>query len=728
MKENKRNKLKTTLQIIMYIFIILSFLRSFLAKASAEQIDSLTLSWFSDNFSTVGSNGSGMVDYVNNNIFNNCQYMWVYQNQSSFNKDVKTTILISNAPIVGGIFDTRYNNGLYRRRVMWAKVNYTILIYACIYNGSSWQVVQLDTSIIGSFNSTFAYNGGSSFPAFIHKYGRQEDYSALFDVFNYTGRPVPPVIANTPLYCQGEMNYYDSNYPYACAQYSVPDNKLLQNILYDDRFSAYTTLDDLGKSVLNVKWSSQVYPSTGSFNYLRSVLTLTIDKNGVKNNVSFDSDIYPELFISGNSSYIPYMYINKVGNIVVSDDSDILTLTNIQLVQYAYPSGSSSSSATAYTASTIYNLNLNTPEISNPDFDYSHSTQLDNKTVPSAPPVFDTPYFTDTNSIQIFPSNGILDAVSWFELVNDFPDWVDYIYITNSYTMLDSNLQSAHGGSSAHRGGGIIETASFDLSYSEWLRYACTYDYLIICDYKLVTDGNGGYSFDGAIFYLLKSFRYYIRLQFNSLADIQSILQVDAYYNKGLYDFFYGSFNRFTDNALDYFTASLDNQNVFVSWFKSVNTNLISISGILSSILDSISNLPTGGSSSYDLSALVDALQNKLEYLFVPSYDGFEDNISTAIDDIGVLAMPFYTVKYFLDSAKEAEYKETLDITFPSFAYSGTQYWDSYTASFNPSSIFPDDWFEFLQYCNLLFFSLAIALLTYKHIFGDSTDVRSNTL
>ena len=394
MKENKRNKLKTTLQIIMYIFIILSFLRSFLAKASAEEMpkyvqeylfndmDSHFTNWriyqtqintivsecpyFVRYNLTIGSTNYVFYDFFKyehlgiNNVFIN-NYFYSEGSAESGSGYIMTK---SNANILSSTGVTAY-----RFVISNSSTLYYILSYTCTSS----------TPTRGAwFNTGYFYTGGNSY------YLRLVNASVSSSSF----------YVNTSSYVgYGNLFINNSKNNFVGTTTTVPDP-------VDSRFSAYTTLDDLGKPVLNVKWDSQVYPTTGSFNYVKSVLSLTIDKNGTGTVVSFDSEEYPELFINATSSYIPYMYINKVANIVTSESTDILTLTKIQLTQYAYPSGASSSSATAYTASTIYNLNLNTPEMSNPDFDYSHSNRLDNQNVPSAPPVFDTPYFTDTNSIQ----------------------------------------------------------------------------------------------------------------------------------------------------------------------------------------------------------------------------------------------------------------------------------------------------------------------------------------
>ena len=62
--------------------------------------------------------------------------------------------------------------------------------------------------------------------------------------------------------------------------------------------------------------------------------------------------------ISGNSSYIPYKFIQKLANIVTVQPSDTFYLEKIILTQQAYPSAAGSSASQSYTASTVYSLNL----------------------------------------------------------------------------------------------------------------------------------------------------------------------------------------------------------------------------------------------------------------------------------------------------------------------------------------------------------------------------------
>ena len=375
MKENKRNKLKTTLQIIMYIFIILSFLRSFLAKASAESAPDWVENYFKDEIynDVLLTDYNTMLPYLDV-AFSNCPYVSKITFTGTTDK-AYVIIFSSHERIAPGICSFSWSGGShfiissdaqsYSRGVICSDslrsasdyYAYIFAYYRGSYSFSSASVNGTTISTSNSYGSMYFVPSSSFNRLFNHGYVYLGNvYTKTLSYMSYGILPM------------GTLG--DSFYGFT--------SNNLRDRLYDDRFTYFTSYNETGDKMLNIRWSDSAYPD--NFTLTQSEMVLTINKNGTKSTVSFDSVNNPELFISGNASYIPYSFIQKVANIATISENDILTLTKIELRQKAYAPSASADSGTWYSASTLCSLNLNSASVEIENYNPS-VTEFDNDTI-----------------------------------------------------------------------------------------------------------------------------------------------------------------------------------------------------------------------------------------------------------------------------------------------------------------------------------------------------------
>ena len=737
---NKTDKIKKKLQIVMYVLIILSFLRSFIARASAESAPDWVENYFRDEI----SNDVLLSDYNSMNVYLTDAFLHCpYISKVTFTgtSDKAYVIIFSSheriSPAIcsfsrsgGSHFIVSSNAQSYSRGVICSDslrsasdyYAYIFTYYRGSYSFSSASVNGTTVSTSSSYGSMYFVPSSSFNRLFYH--GDTYQGNIYTKTLSYMSYGILPM---------GTLG--DSFYGFTTNN--------LRSALFDDRFHARTFKNSYNQNMLEIKWDSNVYPGTGSFTYLKSVLQLTVVHNGNKSVVSFDSDNYPDLFVTPNTSYIPYMFLDDVGNIITLGTSDSAFLTKIQLTQFAYPSPSDSSSATAYTASTLYNLSL-TDSIQLPIWRDPTITQQGGHIIDIATGnVYDNVSFSppDGYSQQHLSD---LESVSWADVkvisqvavTGNSQSAIDNLYKDVAFLLMQDWQHFAD--SSLNDFNDVAAYIQSDNQYTD------TYDIIIF-----LWNDNGS-----DLCWVTYTHRYYIRLMYKQFGNFQTIMEGSAAYVADIYDYLFSRFEPLNDNLILYFDSALSNNQTILSYVQSINgfcnsidntlfTGFNSIVGSggrsLTDIYNRLGDISVGGGGGLILNDFMYAFENKMTYLFVPTYDGLEDNFDTAIDDLGILALPF-SFSYELISACKVPYSYTLDITFPSMSIpwheevegGSVDYnmvlWEDYDLSFNPASVIPSDWLEFFQYLNALLVLVSVTLLTYRHIFRHSEGQGGNIL
>lgn len=718
---NKTDKTKKRLQIILYVLLILSILRSFIGRGFAEGIPNSAKDYFDE--CSVGSltNLSSSDLEIYNAFLNTCfnqDYIFAYD--FHYYSAIYHIFLFAPSSYIGvwGTYGTPKPLNLANNSTS----NYPV--YCVMLQTGGVQLLTFNNPGFNAYWDVLGWNKYSQSYSTDLQSGTSFQFGTTANGFDgnvrSNGGNFALIIYNR-----------STDYGYSASWQTVtafPED--------DNRFHARTYMNAFDQNVLEIKWDSSVYPTTGNMNYLKSILQLTIDINGASSVITFDSSEYPDLFPTSDSSYIPFTFLDSVGNIVSFSDLDSVALTKIKLTQYAYPSGSPSTSATAYSAQASYYLSLvdivdlpvwDSPVISPAGghiIDIATGNVYDN--VSFSPPYgYSQQHFSDIQSVSWADvkiiSESSLSSGDENALDNLFKD-VANVVMSNWNYFYDKTFTDFN------------DVASYIQSDNQ---YADTYDIIIFY-----------WNANSDLCWVTYTERYYIRLMYKQFGNFQTIMEGGFAYVSDIYNYMYDRFEPLNNNLISYFDSTLSNDSVLLRYVRSINGYCNSINtGIdriigsggrsLSDIYDRLGSL--SGGSGFILNDFMTAFQNKMNYLFVPSYNGLDDTFDTAIENLGILALPF-VFSSDLITALKVPYCNTLDITFPSMSIpwheemegcsvdSTLVLWDDYDVSFNPASVIPVEWLELFQYLNALIVLVSVTLLTYRHIFSRRASESEGTL
>ena len=492
----------------------------------------------------------------------------------------------------------------------------------------------------------------------------------------------------------------------------------------DSRFSAWTSLDQSGKKLLNVSWDSQAYPNTGSYTYQSSTIALQVAVNGQSSTVSFSSTDYPELFVSGNSSYIPYKFIQKLANIATVQPSDTFYLEKITLTQQAYPSAAGSSASQSYTASTVYSLNLGEDVVEIPNIQQVQTVSVNYTQIVSGAD------FAVSSGTSVTPpdwanilSIAICDYTSagGSTTIND-PSLYDYIFMKDNGAMAlysssssDFNINIfVNGLTASSTEVSVPFQQGLSLFYKDFLpELFNSYDVVLISMNSI----NGSSATVTDSYYYTAS--YYSKLSIRSLGNLQLGVEAAAYYSKALYDYCYIRFNGIAESLE---SMRISNNNLL----SSINANILNLQDFVSSgtdrIVNAISSISSGGGG-----MSVSDLSGALNTLFMPSFEWDQVNYQDYLDSMGVLALPFEFV-FDTQSIIKNNYSASLVMPVNDFSVplgkdfsdnniEFTVFEDQEDFTFVPTSIFPASIWSVFQYLAAFGLVIGEAWFTYVHIF-----------
>ena len=509
-----------------------------------------------------------------------------------------------------------------------------------------------------------------------------------------------------------------SNY----ALYDI-DNTFVSNPV-DSRFTAWTSLDQAGKKLLNISWDSQVYPNTGSFTYQSSTIALQVAVNGQSSTVLFSSTDYPELFISGNSSYIPYKFIQKLANIATVQETDTFYLEKITLTQQAYPSVAGSSASQTFSASTVYSLNLGADVVE----------------IPAVPSVTPVP-ISDTNIVDTTFFNNVVGGSVSVSADYPVPSWANHVqvavgenpsapydlYLSWAYLeeistqILDMDFTFGSGSSLVGADAELVTEYFKNLDYGVLFQrfsqdYLLDYADIVTFDCYNLDSSNNAYIVKRIVIY---TDSYFYKMQLKSLGNLQDMIEANTYYVKALYDYSYARFNGMAESLE---SLRISNNN----FLSSINVNILNLQDLVSSGTDRIVNAISGISSGGGGMSVSD-LSGALNTLFMPSFEWDEVNYQDYLDSMGVLALPFEFV-FDTQSIIKNNYSASLvmpvnDLSVPlgkDFSNNDiefTVFEDHEDFTFSPTSIFPAALWSVFQYLAAFALVIGEAWFTYVHIF-----------
>lgn len=701
MTQKKRPDLNKILRSIFLILGIVLILLKISARASAEGYSSVrdyVVDFFPSTYDFSSYDEIFEYDYITSMYY-------------SYNGYPRYLAVISSAPEIGlfsgysdsfsmtGLFQyaVRNNTDRFYYYVVYGNEN-NFSIYHCTATYSetisNYYVFSVSSSAIKTSNVSnqlaFLVNGGTF----------KSNYDVLF--------------LNRALYPTRIENY--------TSYYNIEDIVFSDSV--DSRFSAWTSLDQSGKKLLNVSWDSQAYPNTGNFVYESSTIALQVAVNGQSSTVLFSSIDYPELFISGNSSYIPYKFIQKLANIATVQPSDTFYLEKITLTQQAYPSAAGSSASQSYTASTVYSLNLGEDVVEIPNIQQVQTVSVNYTQIVSGAD------FAVSSGTSVTPpdwanilSIAICDYTSagGSTTIND-PSLYDYIFMKDNGAMAlysssssDFNINIfVNGLTASSTEVSVPFQQGLSLFYKDFLpELFNSYDVVLISMNSI----NGSSATVTDSYYYTAS--YYSKLSIRSLGNLQLGVEAAAYYSKALYDYCYIRFNGIAESLE---SMRISNNNLL----SSINANILNLQDLVSSETDRIVNAISGISSGGGGMSVSD-LSGALNTLFMPSFEWDQVNYHDYLDSMGVLALPFEFV-FDTQSIIKNNYSASLVMPVNDFSVplgkdfsdnniEFTVFEDQEDFTFVPTSIFPAALWSVFQYLAAFGLVIGEAWFTYVHIF-----------
>lgn len=716
MMQKKRPDINKILRSILLILGIVLMLLKISARASAADMPDYVKEYL-DDYLVDNNFPSSFQTYYNNAVSDGCAYFLAYQlgggwhylfmcsHEYTFEpRSTSSAWYPGTTPFNGnfnGSFGSQYLGSTVNPN---ATSNYSGFAYSFLWQNSGSPIKAYKYSIIPKTGST-TYNGKTVYSI----YGSQTSLYSISISVTYNQ-------SYSNIACYGNM-WIDTSGSLKAQETTVPDP-------VDSRFSAWTSLDQSGKKLLNVSWDSQAYPNTGNFVYESSTIALQVAVNGHSSTVSFSSTDYPELFVSGNSSYIPYKFIQKLANIATVQPSDTFYLEKITLTQQAYPSAAGSSASQSYTASTVYSLNLGEDVVEIPNIQQVQTVSVNYTQIVSGAD------FAVSSGTSVTPpdwanilSIAICDYTSagGSTTIND-PSLYDYIFMKDNGAMAlysssssDFNINIfVNGLTASSTEVSVPFQQGLSLFYKDFLpELFNSYDVVLISMNSI----NGSSATVTDSYYYTAS--YYSKLSIRSLGNLQLGVEAAAYYSKALYDYCYIRFNGIAESLE---SMRISNNNLL----SSINANILNLQDFVSSgtdrIVNAISSISSGGGG-----MSVSDLSGALNTLFMPSFEWDEVNYQYYLDSMGVLALPFEFV-FDTQSIIKNNYSALLvmpvnDLSVPlgkDFSNNDiefTVFEDHEDFTFSPTSIFPAALWSVFQYLAAFALVIGEAWFTYVHIF-----------
>lgn len=716
MTQKKRPDFNKILRSILLILGIVLMLLKISARASAADMPDYVKDYL-DDYLIDNNFPSTFQSYYNSAVSDGCAYFLAYQLGNGwhylFMCSHEYTFEPRSTSYAWYPGTTQFNgtfNGSFDSQYLGSTVNpdtvsnYSGFAYSFLWQNNGSPIKAYKYTITPKTGST-TFNGKTVYSI----YGSQSSLYSISISVTYNQ-------SYSNVACYGNM-WIDTSGLLKAQETTVPDP-------VDSRFSAWTSLDQSGKKLLNITWDSQAYPNTGNFVYESSTIALQVAVNGQSSTISFSSTDYPDLFISGNSSYIPYKFIQKLANIATVQSSDTFYLEKITLTQQAYPSAAGSSAIQSFTASTVYSLNLgedvveipNIQQVQNVSVNYTQIVSGTDFAVSSGTSVT-PPDWANILSIAICDYTSAGGSTT----IND-PSLYDYIFMKDngamtlySSTSSDFNLNIfVNGLTASSTEVSVPFQQGLSLFYKDFLpQLFNSYDVVLISMNSI----NGNSATVTNSYYYTAS--YYSKLSIRSLGNIQSGVEAAAYYGKALYDYSYQRFNGIAE-SLESLRLSSNNL------LSSVNANILNLQDFVSSGTDRIVNAISGISSGGGGMSVSD-LSGALNTLFMPSFEWDEVNYQDYLDSMGVLALPFEFV-FDTQSIIKNNYSASLVMPVNDFSvplgkdFSNndiefTVFEDHEDFTFSPTSIFPAAIWSIFQYLAAFGLVIGEAWFTYIHIF-----------
>lgn len=761
----KKNEVLKLVKIIFYGLAIVSLALSILGKVYAESMNVSAETYIRNYLSTFNNYGadSNVLNYIFENYedyveivpndSSNIHYFYFFTNKTySFRPKVNGSSS-NNAPFqfLLPTYASYDNNGSYSLE----QITYTEFPFA--YNDSTKRTssavistfpsenkfmitqnkfsgVRVSTSV--SFNCydviLSSYNTGS-----ITNYGNFGLYQNVFDSHQ-------SVLISSWNAGVGNGNYYAtllSGTDSYVFDYSYNLYKLTPITLYngpvfssDSRLKVGSIVQN-GRNELYIDMSEFLEDSLAS-SYNVSDLVLTVDFDG--NVVTFDDlDSYIDIYSTDSGydciAFIPYTVFGFSDDNIISDVSVELTQVSFT-VNALYPNRPTVSED--YYISTSYYLKNDLDN--NVDWDNTNVSEQNNDVIQ-----YDSNSFDDLKNSLITVDNQTHGTIynDW-QFSNSLPVWEDWVTVFNvdvfSFTYNNIN-HWVHVSSDYINNTHVGSYYYIPLNIADWIydnAISQYYDVLVFENFTGLYEDVDITNPDGyLIFY---SDRYFIKKNTLEIGNVHKTLTSVGNQVYTLYDITYKRLTDINGNIQKGFESVLSKDSAIISLLGTVNFNLDRFGNMINNNLGKLVTGVNGlyGSNDRDLTDIYNKLgtlvsnvdlSNTLNTLFVPTYTGFDDTYNSAIESMGILALPFEVSKDFINASK-VEYEPTFKLTFPSFTHDGLTYWNEYNFELDPLTFLSSDWLEFLQYCNALFVIFSVTLLTYKHIFASPVSEESGVL